>query len=467
MSEAPDRGPRPARRTPRAGRDGGGVDRLCHQCGHRPAVGGKSRCTRCLEQRKTSDRTRVREISSAVFPPALRSEVLRMLAQGNSLAAVHDRLGVTQQRIHTFRTHDPHWAGQVDAALMAGRDNSLEHGRYTTYRNSGCRCPECRAAKAALSGAPTSHGVGQDRVLEILRTTALNFGAAARTAGVQPQTFASWRKADPGYDTAVRAAREEGRRAVLTAAFRAVAAGRSPQEALVDGGRSMTWLYYETARDPLAHQEYDAAKEAAQAARDQAGAQAAAIRAADRAAQRESAERDRMTAREQDRAITARRFRERLPSLLALLEDGGTIKEALASLNLTTSWLHRVRRLVPEADAQIKEAYRAGAARRAGRRATRPAARTGPEQRAMQLVVAAVATGEPFAAACTAGGASGWWVAREYRRNDAFRMALTAAAALHETHDLHTWLAQQHDGNRIGVVSPRPPLSQPHTPDAL
>ncbi|MFD3939146.1 hypothetical protein ACFWSF_09110 [Streptomyces sp. NPDC058611] len=82
----------------------------------------------------------------------------------------------------------------------------------------------------------------------------------------------------------------------------------------------------------------------------------------------------------------------------------------------------------------------------------------------MQLVVAAVATGAPFAAACAAGGASGWWVAREYQRNDAFRMALTAAAALHGTHGLHAWLAQQNDGNKIGVVSPRPPQSLPLTP---
>jgi hypothetical protein len=87
-----------------------------------------------------------------VFPIALRTEVLRLLRRGRGFAGVAEALKVSPQQIHAFASINPAFRAELDQALMAGRDKSLRHGSPTTYRLHGCRCPECRRAKAK-SGA--------------------------------------------------------------------------------------------------------------------------------------------------------------------------------------------------------------------------------------------------------------------------------------------------------------------------
>lgn len=328
-----------------------GQGKLCHQCNHRPAVTDRSRCARCLEQRKPVDRRRDREIAEALFPLAVREQVLTMLADGASMNDVHAALGVQQQRIHSFRAHDPQWGVLVDAALMDGRDESLTHGRYSTYRFHSCRCPECRATK--------------------------------------------------------KSSKPQGQ---ITRQRSGLVRGRLPRQ-----GR-------ETAAASGKNDAPDVAP----------------------------------TARELYHAYQATRARKESLPFLALLEQGETVKGALEEVKRNQYWLASTRRRVPEFEKQLREAYEKGAYERRRRRAALAPAPSSAEQRAAHLVVAAVASGKSLTEACKAAGANGGWVVRTYRKNEEFRQALTAAAAMHKQVDLKTWLKRNASKNQF-IPKPIPP----------
>lgn len=51
--------------------------------------------------------------------------------------------GIAQQAISSRRHVDAYFAAAIDAALMQGRDPTLDHGTGHAWK-ARCRCPECR-----------------------------------------------------------------------------------------------------------------------------------------------------------------------------------------------------------------------------------------------------------------------------------------------------------------------------------
>jgi hypothetical protein len=78
---------------------------------------------------------------AAVWP-----ELLQGARTGHRFADTTKRLGITTQKVASAITRDPALRLELDAALMAGRDPEVEHGRRLAYRR-GCWCPECRRAQ--------------------------------------------------------------------------------------------------------------------------------------------------------------------------------------------------------------------------------------------------------------------------------------------------------------------------------
>ena len=124
--------------------------RLCHDCGD--ATEFTSRCPDCAKKRRPVDRKRRRAISRAVFPRPLRMALLTQLRKGRPLGEAARIIQVPAQGIHGFARTNPAFRKELDEALLAGRNPDLAHGTLSAYRFGGCRCPECREAKAR-SGA--------------------------------------------------------------------------------------------------------------------------------------------------------------------------------------------------------------------------------------------------------------------------------------------------------------------------
>lgn len=100
-------------------------------------------------RRRPSDRAYRRGLADALFPPAARAALLGRIASGEHISDVCADLGITVNRARSYGRHAPAWARALDLALRAGRDADLVHGSAVAYRFGRCRCPDCRAAKAA------------------------------------------------------------------------------------------------------------------------------------------------------------------------------------------------------------------------------------------------------------------------------------------------------------------------------
>lgn len=122
--------------------------RECHDC-PRYTRTQFSRCQDCRQKRLRPDRKRRHAISRALFPRALREEVLRELRKGRRLGEVCLRLRIFPAQLHSFARINPWFRTELDEALRQGRNPDLRHGTESAYRIHGCRCPECRQGKAA------------------------------------------------------------------------------------------------------------------------------------------------------------------------------------------------------------------------------------------------------------------------------------------------------------------------------
>lgn len=123
----------------------------CHDCGQ-PLIatdGGKSRCLQCQAARRDADRRYRREIADAVLPAATRAGLLILLRSGQPFAGACADVGISPQLAHGYRRYNPQWAKELDKALLAGRDPSLDHGSEYAYRIGRCRCPDCRTGRRA------------------------------------------------------------------------------------------------------------------------------------------------------------------------------------------------------------------------------------------------------------------------------------------------------------------------------
>lgn len=81
--------------------------------------------------------------------PRRREEVLLRIAAGQHLSEVLADMGLSQQQLWKRARQVPEWGAELDRLLTLWRDPELRHGTVRAYRVYGCRCPECRAAKAA------------------------------------------------------------------------------------------------------------------------------------------------------------------------------------------------------------------------------------------------------------------------------------------------------------------------------
>jgi len=109
-------------------------------------------CT-CHKEHNKQTNTPRRAAAEQAFPSETRARVLRWLRRGKSPNWTARKVEISPQRIwHYARTH-PQFARDLDEALTAGRDPSLRHGTEYTYAALGCRCPDCRRAKARSRGA--------------------------------------------------------------------------------------------------------------------------------------------------------------------------------------------------------------------------------------------------------------------------------------------------------------------------
>ncbi|CAN3132221.1 hypothetical protein ACNUDN_30305 [Mycobacterium sp. smrl_JER01] len=68
--------------------------------------------------------------------------LLDALANGTSYRQALDDAGVTAQAFSQKRRRDPAFGRAANAALMAGRNPNLHHGRDSAWK-AGCRCPDC------------------------------------------------------------------------------------------------------------------------------------------------------------------------------------------------------------------------------------------------------------------------------------------------------------------------------------
>lgn len=82
----------------------------------------------------------------ARFTGRVEEALLEMLRRGSSLSDAAEQIGLTPQAVFGRARWDREWASRLDSALMDGRDPYLSHGTDHTYKQYGCRCPDCRAA---------------------------------------------------------------------------------------------------------------------------------------------------------------------------------------------------------------------------------------------------------------------------------------------------------------------------------
>lgn len=395
------------------------------------------RCPRCRAAHNEETRD-LRRVKNAPPPVVIETLTARVQA-GEDLTAVANDLGVHPRRARV-------WAGlaepgssesadllrMVVAHLLAMADGGAPRPEAAAWRvlapglaevetrmaPAADRMARARAAKAAEKDkerARKSH-----RLLKALEAGAPSLRAAAEQAGVNYQTALGWVARDAASEAAYEAARKVGRALVIEAALAEVTEGRSPAPVLKRFGRAESWLRTTASKDPVVHAAVEHAKNTARAPAEQTG--------------REQAEHDTEAAARDERQVRSRaaaHYRRHLTRLVELLEAGTLMKDALATLNKNHRWLHNLREAVPEADRKIKEAAKAGAAKRP-MRTGRPAV-TRPSDavaRAIQLVVAAVAQGGDIKEAARAAGATTAWIKDRYHRDDAFREALRSAGSL-------------------------------------
>ena len=125
-----------------------------HESGHdasryRQRSGGcGGRCEVCRwahgRQAREARRRRIEE----QLPLTVRREIVAQLWQGETLERVAELAGLTVRQLWSTGAALPEFVAAVDRALLVSRDPDLAHGTVAAYRR-GCRCPECREAKAA------------------------------------------------------------------------------------------------------------------------------------------------------------------------------------------------------------------------------------------------------------------------------------------------------------------------------
>jgi len=98
-------------------------------------------CPRCADAHAEDARQR-RNPHNQLLWDRIEAPLLDAFARGTPYRQALDHHGLTAQALSRRRRRDPDFAKAVNAALMAGRDPNLRHGRDSAWK-AGCRCPDC------------------------------------------------------------------------------------------------------------------------------------------------------------------------------------------------------------------------------------------------------------------------------------------------------------------------------------
>gem|GEM_PF-5375769 len=79
-----------------------------------------------------------------------RDELVSRIRSGQGFREACRDMGIAAALVWTRARLLPRWVRELDKALTEFRDPDLSHGSEFTYRRFGCRCPECRKAKARV-----------------------------------------------------------------------------------------------------------------------------------------------------------------------------------------------------------------------------------------------------------------------------------------------------------------------------
>jgi len=109
----------------------------------------EGRCGVCRwDHAREAREDRLAALEQGALHAGARREIVARVWGGDPLEKVADEAGVTVKQLWSTGAAWPEFVYALDAALMARRDPAITHGTTYSYRRHGCRCPECRAAKA-------------------------------------------------------------------------------------------------------------------------------------------------------------------------------------------------------------------------------------------------------------------------------------------------------------------------------
>lgn len=125
-----------------------GHDRTRYRTRTGPCEG---RCEVCRwDHAREARERRQAAIESGPLSFETRREIVAQLWGGVALDTVAEDAGVTVRQLWSIGAAFPEFVDAMDQALLATRDPDIDHGTGYSYRTYGCRCPECRAGKAAV-----------------------------------------------------------------------------------------------------------------------------------------------------------------------------------------------------------------------------------------------------------------------------------------------------------------------------
>ncbi|MEU5299130.1 hypothetical protein [Streptomyces umbrinus] len=390
----------------------------CREC-RQPSAPGHTRCRRHLDLHRRRTREGRKRKRAENFTADTREALLGLLRAGQPLVSACADLDVPVARVHAAGHGDVRWSADLDAALMEGRNPAIRHGTTYAYKVKGCRCPECRRVKYRERG-PRRKGSPPPQPTS---TTV----ASAPAPEVNLGGFLDVR------DAVVAAYLAEG----------------SPDRALSLHGATTAWLKRERRSDVAFARRIDQAKEAWATRRGKERAAVATVKAP-------KPRKERATESEPERAAQVTGLRADLERLLPLVRQGTTLRDARRQLQFSAHRLEKIRRRVPEAEQQLRDAYMAGAGVRKARTAERlkQALDGEPEAQATRLFVAGLAAGRPLVEACRGAGTTPMWIQQRYLRNTEFKGVVDAVLPLRPDLDFSAWIEAQ---RRLDGISPRRP----------
>ena len=111
------------------------------ECAGRCAVCRWDHANEARENRRTA-------LEQGPLHAQARREIVERVWAGEPLEEAAAAAGLTVQQLWSTGVAWPEFVYALDAGLMARRDPGIPHGIVYSYRERGCRCPQCRGAKA-------------------------------------------------------------------------------------------------------------------------------------------------------------------------------------------------------------------------------------------------------------------------------------------------------------------------------